>query len=125
MSNTNEERLGNIKISEDVIFNCIATAVLKTSGVFGLFSSFSESLTKNILGKESPKTGIKLSQDDEGYTVDLSVIVEYAVSIPEVAWNIQESVKKEVEAMTGEKVCAVNINVQDVHFPDEEEYTND
>ena len=43
------------------------------------------------------------------------------MKIPEVAWDIQENVKKEVEAMTEAVVKAVNIHVQGVHFTDEED----
>lgn len=43
------------------------------------------------------------------------------VKIPAVAWEVQVNVKNEVEQMTGLSVTAVNIHVQGVHLPDEEE----
>jgi uncharacterized alkaline shock family protein YloU len=38
------------------------------------------------------------------------------VRIPDVAWSIQEKVKKMVEKMTGSKVAEVNIHVQGVNI---------
>ena len=63
--------------------------------------------------------GIKISQSDEGITIDIYVIVEYGVKIPAVAWDIQENVKKEVEDITDFPVKAVNIHVQGVRLKGE------
>lgn len=120
MSTGNDEKLGVLKISDEVIAVCTMNAVTKTKGVAGLSGGFSENFSRNIFGKEPLYKGIKISQGDEGMTIDINVIVEYGVKIPEVAWDIQENVKKEVEHMTDSMVKAVNIHVQGVHFADEE-----
>ena len=44
-----------------------------------------------------------------------SIIVEYGVRIPDVAFEIQNRVKKSVETMTGLKVVEVNVHVQGVN----------
>ncbi len=51
--------------------------------------------------------------------IDLYIIVEYGVRIPEMAWNIQEKVKKTVENMTGLTVTEVNIHVQGINLAKE------
>jgi uncharacterized alkaline shock family protein YloU len=51
--------------------------------------------------------------------VDLFVIIEYGYSIPEVAAQIQENVKRTIEVMTGLDVMEVNLHVLGVHFPQE------
>ena len=48
--------------------------------------------------------------------VDAYVIMEYGVRIPDVAAQIQESVKNAIERMTGLSVVEVNVNVQGVAF---------
>ena len=48
--------------------------------------------------------------------IDLYMIVDYGVQIPEVAWNVQENVKKSVETMTGLTVVEVNIYIQGIEF---------
>ncbi|MGB4140454.1 MAG: Asp23/Gls24 family envelope stress response protein, partial [Limnochordia bacterium] len=45
------------------------------------------------------------------------IIVNYGISIPEVARNIQNNVKQAIEGMTGLDVVEVNIHVLGVHFP--------
>lgn len=116
MTALSEEKLGVIRMTDDVIALCIAQAAMATEGVFSLTSGFSENLSKNLRGRSAPPRGIRISQTEEGAAIDIQVNVEYGFKIPEVAWNIQENVKRQVEAMTGERVKAVNIHVQGVRM---------
>lgn len=120
MNVANEQRAGTLKISDEVIAVCAANASLKTDGVAELAGGFTNTLSRNILGKELLSKGVKVSQGDEGAAIDIFVIVDYQVNIPSVAWDIQEHVKKEVESMTELPVAAVNIHVQGVRMPEEE-----
>lgn len=121
----NEQKNGIIKVSDEVIAVLASNATLKTKGVADLAGDFTNTLSKNILGKELLSKGVKASQNDEGVIVDVFVIVEYNVNIPSTAWDIQENVKKEITSMTGLKVNAVNINIQGVQIPEEEATVND
>lgn len=125
MNTVNEQNTGTLKISDEVIAVCAANATLKTKGVAELAGGISNALSKTILRKELLSKGVKISQNDNGMTIDIFVIVEYQVNIPAVAWEIQEHVKKEVESMTDLTVGAVNINVQGVRLPEKEVQSND
>ncbi|HAF60493.1 MAG: Asp23/Gls24 family envelope stress response protein [Bacillota bacterium] len=116
MSTGSEEKLGTVKISDEVIAVCVLNSTLKTKGVYGLSGGLTDSLSKNLLGKDPLYKGIKINQSDDGVVIDVSVIVEYGIKIPDVAWNIQENVKKEVEEIIEMQVNAVNIHVTGVHF---------
>lgn len=117
-----EEKL---KISDEVIAVCAVNATLKTEGVAGLAGGFSNTLSKNFLGKELMSKGVKVSQSDDGVQIDVYIIVKYQVKIPAVAWDIQENVKREVQSMTELPVTAVNIHVQGVEIPSEGKNKND
>ena len=111
-----------IKVSDEVIAVCAASAALKVEGVADLAGGISYLLTRNLLGKELASKGIKASQSDDTVSIDVNLIVEYGARIPDLAWNVQEKVKAEVEEMTGMHVSAVNINGQGVRIPEEEFY---
>ncbi|WP_130863707.1 Asp23/Gls24 family envelope stress response protein [Bacilliculturomica massiliensis] len=100
-----------MEISDEVIAVCATNAALRTAGVADLSGGIRESLSRNILRKELMSRGVKVSQSEEGVQADIYVIVRYGVKIPEVAWDLQENVKKEVEHMTELPVKAVNIHV--------------
>lgn len=121
MANLQNEDLGTIKISDDVIMVCTANAVSKITGVSELAGGLTESISKNILGIDSSSKGVKLSRNDNGIVLDIYIIVEYKVKIPQLAWEIQSSVKKEIESITDLNVLEVNIHVQGVNLPGEED----
>lgn len=119
MSSQIEEKLGSIKIADDVIAIAAAKAAMAVTGVAGLSGGITESIS-NILGKNNFSKGIKISAEENTLNIDIYLIVKFGVKIPEVAWNVQENVKKEVENITGLSVKAVNIHVQGVSFEDEQ-----
>lgn len=120
MSGQPNEKLGSLKISDDVITVCAASAVMKLPGVSQLTGGLTESISKNILGIDSAGKGVKVSRNDAGLILDIYVIVKYKVKIPQLAWEIQSRVKEEIESITDLKVLEVNIHVQGVS-PDREE----
>ncbi|MDR0570590.1 MAG: Asp23/Gls24 family envelope stress response protein [Clostridiales Family XIII bacterium] len=108
---------GSVTISEDVIAACVREAALRTKGVSDLFGGFQGALSQNILGKELKSKGIRVSEDEEGIVVDVQIIIDYGVKVPEVAWNLQKNVKTELENAMDAVVKAVNVGVQGVRFP--------
>ncbi|MCI8655089.1 MAG: Asp23/Gls24 family envelope stress response protein, partial [Clostridia bacterium] len=56
---------------------------------------------------------------NEQAKIDVNIIVEYGARIPDVAFEIQNRVKKAVEGMAGLKVSEVNVHVQGVNIETE------
>jgi uncharacterized alkaline shock family protein YloU len=96
---------GTVHYNADILNNIVRIAVKEVEGVYGL----------------TPGKGIRLSFDKEGVDVTVSVIAEYGNSVPELAYRIQASIKQAVESMTRYKVTKVDVHVQEVIFPEEEE----
>ena len=65
--------------------------------------------------------GIKVDVGEKETKIDVNIIVEFGVRIPDVAFEIQNRVKKAVENMTGLKVVEVNVHVQGVNIEKTEE----
>ena len=72
-----------------------------------------------MLGKRGPTKGVKLEVDGNRVGLDLYVVVRYGGKIPEIAGQLQEKVKVQIENMTGLVVTHVNIHVQGVSFASE------
>jgi len=120
MENINEkiEAGGSINISDEVIATITSVAVSETKGVFGLATSIAGEIASRF-GKKSTGKGIKVDSGENNVTIDISLIMDYGVRIPEVAWEVQENVKKAVESMSGMEVIKVNIHVAGVNFDSE------
>ncbi|MFA5638259.1 MAG: Asp23/Gls24 family envelope stress response protein [Anaerovoracaceae bacterium] len=114
MNYSKDDRNAPQKISDDAIAICAANATLRTEGVADLSSGFSDTIQKNILGREPLYKGIKVSQGTDGTTLDIFVFVKYGSKIPEVSWDIQENVKLCVTDITEVPVKSVNIHIQGV-----------
>ena len=73
-----------------------------------------------MIGRKNLSKGVKVEVGEEQAAVDLYVVMHYGVPIQEVAWKIQENVKRAVEGMTGLEVVEINVHVQGIQFPQEE-----
>ena len=115
-----EEEVGNIRISTDVIATIAGMAATEINGVRCMYSSFAGGIAEMFGSKKSAGKGVKVEMDDSAVVIDLYIVVDYGVRIPELAWEIQENVKNNVETMTGMSVDKVNIHVEGVSFEKEE-----
>lgn len=116
-----EENLGEIEenegieISSDVIAVIAGVAVSEVQGVSGMSGGFAGGISEVLSGKKNLAKGIKVEKDENKVKIDVNIIVEYGSRIPDVAFEIQNRVKKSVEGMTGLKVEEVNVHVQGVN----------
>jgi uncharacterized alkaline shock family protein YloU len=117
------ESIGNIKISEEVIAIVSGVAASEVKGVVGMSNTFAGGIAE-LLGKKSLAKGVKVELSETTTTIGISLVVEYGCKIPDVAWEVQENVKKAVENMTGLEVLAVNIFVDGLIMPKEEKTEN-
>ncbi|WP_274556796.1 Asp23/Gls24 family envelope stress response protein [Streptomyces spiramyceticus] len=72
-------------------------------------------------GARAVSRGVKAEVGEVQTALDLEIVVEYGVSIADVARAVRENVISAVERMTGLEVVEVNIAVSDVKLPEEEE----
>ena len=83
---------------------------------FDAVSRFPElSLSGNIqkaIGMDVPDPGIRIIEDEDGLTVNCEIIVYFGENIPQLCYDIQSKVKRDIEENTGLSVKAVNIRVE-------------
>ncbi|MBE5812982.1 MAG: Asp23/Gls24 family envelope stress response protein [Clostridiales bacterium] len=100
----------NLSISEEVIATIAEKVVLNVAGVFSLSGGL------NVLGKKIGTQGIKVDISKKDISLDVYIVVNYGVKIPDIAWEIQDKVKKELENMTGMVVTTVNVHIQGINY---------
>lgn len=104
----------NIKIADDVVAVIAGVAVSEVPGVSEMSGGFAGGISEVLSGKKNLAKGIKVEVNDKTTKIDVNIIVEYGTRIPDVAFEIQNKVKKAVETMTGLTVTEVNVHVQGV-----------
>lgn len=111
---TNEA--GTIKIAADVVTVIASLAASDVKGVYGMSGGFTGDIAEKF-GMKSSNKGVKVQVGEVESSIDLFLVVDYGVRIPEVAYEVQQNVKKAVETMTGLKVTEVNIHIQGINMP--------
>lgn len=109
-----------IKIADDVVAVIAGVAVAEVPGVAEMAGGFAGGITEVLSGKKNLAKGIKVEVGEKDTKIDVNIIVEYGIRIPDVAFEIQNRVKKAVETMTGLTVVEVNVHVQGVNTDNRE-----
>jgi uncharacterized alkaline shock family protein YloU len=107
--------VGSIKITDEVVAIIAGIAAIEVPGVASMSGGIAGGIAE-ALGRKNLTKGVKVEVGEKEAAIDLYIIIEYGCRIPDVAWNIQEKVKKSVETMTGLQVVEVNIHVQGVNI---------
>ncbi|MEU5538533.1 Asp23/Gls24 family envelope stress response protein [Streptomyces sp. NPDC020362] len=123
------ETRGKTTIADGVVAKIAGMAAREVPGIYNLGAGMARAF--GAMRERVPGTGgggavtrgVKVEVGERQAAVDLDVVVEYGVSIVDVAGGVRTNVIGAVERMTGLEVVEVNIAVDDVHLPDEEEQT--
>lgn len=113
--------VGIVKISDEVVEVIAGLAAAEIKGVMGMSASLVGGISQMLSGKKNLSKGVKVNLGEDNASIDLYLVVQYGIKIPEVADSVQKNVKKAVESMTGLNVSGVNVYVQNVILPKEEE----
>jgi uncharacterized alkaline shock family protein YloU len=117
---------GQISVAEGVVRKIAGMACREVGGVHAMGTGGSRAfgtLRERIPGSSGPNfsqgVGVEVGQTEAA--IDLDIVVEYGVGIAELGRSIQRNVKQAVERMTGLRVVEVNIAVDDVYLPTEDD----
>ncbi|SDH51157.1 Uncharacterized conserved protein YloU, alkaline shock protein (Asp23) family [Alteribacillus persepolensis] len=121
--NEGKNELGKIEIAPEVIEVIAGLAASEVEGVHSLRGNFAAGVVER-LGRKNHGKGVKVELGEQGVSVDLSVTLQYGVSVPEVAKDIQTNIEQALQTMTSIAIEAINIHVLGIHFevPEEESH---
>lgn len=108
---------GTITYANEVIAIIAGVAANEVKGIAGMCSGggFSDVFIRS----RNIRKGVKVEIGAEEASVDLYVVVEYGTPIQIAALDVQESVRKAIETMTGLHVVRVDVHVNGVSFEKE------
>jgi uncharacterized alkaline shock family protein YloU len=117
---------GRITVADGVVQKIAGMAAREVSGVFAMGTGAARTvgaIKERIPGSTgaSVSQGVGVEVGENEAAVDLDIVVEYGVSANELGKGIQRNVKSSIERMTGLDVVEVNVNINDVHLPEDAE----
>lgn len=116
---------GVTTLEDSVVAKLAGMAAREVPGVYDMGSAgrraFS-ALADRIPNAQTNVTGgISVEKGETQTAVDVTVVVEYGASIVDVGNAIRRNVIEQVEGTTGLEVVEVNVNVSDVHLPQDDD----
>ena len=116
---------GNTTIADGVVQKIAGLATREVAGVFALGGGAARAfgaIRDRIPGAtQSVGQGVSVEVGEKQAAVDLDLVTEYGAPIAEGARSVRRNVIGAVEGMTGLQVTEVNISVNDIHLPSDDE----
>src|SRR4051812_47088556 len=115
---------GSTSIADAVVTKIASIAAREVGGVHDLGGGAARTIggvTRSVgVGPDERMRGVAVEVGEREAAVDLTVVVEYGESIPQIANGLRENITRRIEGMTGLTVTEVNITVNDLYFPGDE-----
>lgn len=115
---------GSTRIAEAVVSKIAGLAAREVHGVYDLGGGAARTfgaIRERIPGASTNVSqGVSVEVGETQAAIDLNIVVEYGVAIAELAKAVRRNVVSALERMTGLQVVEVNISVDDVHLPSED-----
>jgi uncharacterized alkaline shock family protein YloU len=113
---------GKTVIADVVVSKIAGLAAREVNGVYALGGGASRAvgaLRERIPGASvNHSQGVSVEVGETQAAVDIDIVVEYGVSISDLASGIRRNVIAAIERMTGLHVVEVDITVHDIHVAD-------
>jgi uncharacterized alkaline shock family protein YloU len=103
-------------ISHAVIATYAAAAAREVEGVAGISDGLLGGLDRR-LSEERPPRGLKVISDGDRIRVELRLVADWGVLLPDLAERVQEAVRTSLVAMTELNVGEVTVVIDDVAVP--------
>lgn len=114
ISEEESEKIGSVKIADDVVAMIAALAATEVEGVAALSGNMTNELLSRV-GVKNAARGTRVEVTQKKVKADLAITIEYGFNIPATCQRVQTKVKNAVENMTGLEVTDVNIRIAGIN----------
>ena len=118
--------LGSIRINHSVVAGIVRLATQSVTGVVNVGGAgVVEGLTDFFSKKESER-GVKVSESaDGGYNIEVRVVLEFGVDLAKVGVSIQEAIRDQILAMTGNHAKNIDVVIDDIKLEPSDKEADD
>lgn len=115
---------GSTSIADTVVTKVASIATREVAGVHELGGGTARavgSVTQRVGIGSQHSQGVSVEVGEKEAAVDLTIVVEYGESIPKLSQQIRDNVTRRIEGITGLAVTEVNVTVNDLYFPGDDQ----
>lgn len=120
---SDDTSLGKVEIAPEVIEIMTGIAASEVDGLSSMRGNFASGVVERF-GKKTHGKGVKVELTNDGILIDLYVVLQFGVSIPEVAQKLQTNIRQTIENMTALEIAEINIHVGGIQTENQETTEN-
>src|SRR5699024_9429829 len=99
--------MGTVEIAPEVIEVIAGIAASEVDGISSMRGNFATGVVERF-GKKSHTKGVKVELTEQGILIDLYAVLNFGVSIPQVAQQLQTNVRQTLKNMTALEISEIN-----------------
>ncbi|MFD1039178.1 Asp23/Gls24 family envelope stress response protein [Virgibacillus byunsanensis] len=112
--------LGKVEIAPEVIEVITGIAASEVEGISSMRGNFASGVVERF-GKKAHSKGVKVELTETGILIDLYVVLNFGVSIPQVAQKLQSNIRQTLKNMTALEIKEVNVHVVGIQMDQDED----
>ncbi|MEN1970131.1 Asp23/Gls24 family envelope stress response protein [Lentibacillus sp. N15] len=116
---SDDTSLGTVEIAPEVIEVITGIAASEVDGLSSMRGNFATGVVERF-GKKSHGKGVKVELTDAGIVIDLYVVLNFGVAIPEIAQKLQTNIRQTIKNMTALEIAEINIHVVGIQMESNE-----
>ncbi|SDK91402.1 Asp23/Gls24 family envelope stress response protein [Cryobacterium sp. Sr8] len=118
-SHTQDSGTGKTTIENSVVAKVAGIAAKDVAGVYALGGGAQRVVgaIRGLAGAESQSQGISVEVGETQVAVDVTMVAEYPLPLQDLAERVRQSVIRAIETIVGMEVTEVNVTINDVHIP--------
>ena len=118
---------GKTTIDDGVISKVAGIATRNVPGVFAVGGGVSRAIgaIRDAMNQTDRSQGVTVEVGERQVAVDITIVAEYPSSLQKVANDVRAAVYTAIEDIVGMDVAEVNVTINDVHIPGEDDVADD
>ncbi|MFJ4297783.1 Asp23/Gls24 family envelope stress response protein, partial [Curtobacterium sp. NPDC089689] len=114
---------GKTVIDDTVVEKVAGIAAREVNGVHSLGKGAARAIgaIRDAIGQRDFGQGVKVEVGEKQVAADIVIVAEYPVSLQQVADGVRSSVARALTQIVGMEVAEVNVTVQDVYIPGDDD----
>ncbi|WP_030143804.1 MULTISPECIES: Asp23/Gls24 family envelope stress response protein [Mycetocola] len=115
---------GKTTIDDGVVAKIAGIAAREVPGVYALGGGAARVVgaIRDALNTTDLTQGISVEVGEKQAAADVTIVAEYPVSLQKVADDVRAAIYRAIEDLVGLDVTEVNVTVNDVHIPSEDDH---
>ncbi|KQS17124.1 Asp23/Gls24 family envelope stress response protein [Frigoribacterium sp. Leaf186] len=126
-STVSSDAAGTTQIADGVVAKVAGIAARQVPGVHSIGGGASRAVgaLRSAVGQQDHGQGVKVEVGETQAAADLSIVVDYPMSVQQVANDVRQAVSDAITQLVGLEVVEINIEVSDIFIAGQDDDSDD